>query len=70
MAQACGLPAGLVRGEAVTEAQVPAIYRHRYAALDCGKLAAALGFPIRPATTVLTDLFSAYPRAGSAARTV
>jgi dTDP-4-dehydrorhamnose reductase len=70
MAQACGLPAALVRGEAVTEAQVPAIYRHRYAALDCGKLAAALGFPIRPATTVLTDLFSAYPRAGSAARTV
>jgi dTDP-4-dehydrorhamnose reductase len=70
MAQACGLPAGLVRGEAVTEAQVPAIYRHRYAALDCGKLAAALGFPIRPATTVLADLFSAYPRAGSAARTV
>jgi dTDP-4-dehydrorhamnose reductase len=70
MAQACGLPAALVRGEAVTEAQVPAIYRHRYAALDCGKLAAALGFPIRPATTVLADLFSAYPRAGSAARTV
>ena len=39
----------------VTEAQVPAIYRHRHAALDSGKLAAALGFPIRPAATVLTE---------------
>jgi dTDP-4-dehydrorhamnose reductase len=66
MAQACGLPCALVRGEDVTEAQVPAIYRHRYAALNSGKLAAALGFPIRPAATVLAELFCAFPRQDSA----
>ena len=67
MAQVCGLPAALLRGEDVTEAQVPANYRHRFAALDSGKLA-ALGFPIRPAAAVLTEVFSAFP-AASAART-
>jgi dTDP-4-dehydrorhamnose reductase len=69
MAQACGLPSMLIRGEDVTETQVPAIYRHRYAALDSGKLANALGFPIRPAAAVLSELFAAYPRAGASART-
>jgi len=63
MAEICGLPATLVRGEELGEAQVPAIYRHRYAALDAGKLADALGFPIRPAANVLEEIFSAYPRA-------
>jgi dTDP-4-dehydrorhamnose reductase len=66
MAEICGFPAALVRGEELTEAQVPAIYRHRHAALASGKLAAALGFPVRPAATALDELFSAYPRAGSA----
>jgi dTDP-4-dehydrorhamnose reductase len=69
MAQICGLPSALVRGEDVTEAQVPAIYRHRHAALDSGKLAAALGFPIRPAATVLTALFSAFAPQDCPART-
>jgi len=64
MAEVCGFPAALVRGEDVSETQVAAIHRHRYAALDAGKLAAALQFPIRPAATVLQQLFSAYPRAG------
>jgi dTDP-4-dehydrorhamnose reductase len=66
MAEICGFPAALVRGEDLAEAQVPAIYRHRYAALDAGKLAGALGFPIRSAASVLDDLFSAYPRAAAA----
>ena len=69
MAQACSLPCALVRGEDVTEAQVPAIYRHRHAALNSGKLAAALGFPIHPAATVLAELFSDFPRHDSSART-
>jgi len=50
----------------VSDAQVAPIHRHRYAALNAGKLAAALGFPIRPAASVLQQLFSAYPRATSA----
>ena len=65
MAEICGFPSTLVRGEDLTEAQVPGIYRHRHAALDAGKLAGTLGFPIRPAAAVLDALFSAYPRAGS-----
>jgi dTDP-4-dehydrorhamnose reductase len=68
MAEICGLPPALVRGEEVSEIQVPAIYRHRYAALDSRKLA-ALGFPIRPAAPVLSELFSAYSREDSPART-
>jgi dTDP-4-dehydrorhamnose reductase len=66
MAEICGFPAALVRGENVNEAQVAAIHRHRYAALGTGKLASALGFPIRPAAAVLEELFSTYPRAASA----
>jgi dTDP-4-dehydrorhamnose reductase len=66
MAEICGFPAALVRGEDVSDAQVAAVHRHRYAALDTGKLAVALGFPIRPAAAVLHDLFSAYPRASAA----
>jgi dTDP-4-dehydrorhamnose reductase len=66
MAEICGFPTALVRGEDVSDAQVAAAHRHRYAALDTGKLAAGLGFPIRPAATVLQQLFSAYPRADAA----
>jgi dTDP-4-dehydrorhamnose reductase len=66
MAEICGFPVALVRGEDVSDAQVAAIHRHRYAALNAGKLAAALGFPIRPAAAVLQELFSAYPRASAA----
>jgi dTDP-4-dehydrorhamnose reductase len=66
MAEICGLPAERVQGQELTEAQVPMMYRHRHAALDAGKLARTLGFPIRPAAAVLNELFSAYPRAASA----
>jgi dTDP-4-dehydrorhamnose reductase len=69
MADICGLPRHLVRAEEVTEAQVPAIYRHRYAALDSTKLAGALGFPLRSAEAVLSELFGAYARMDSPART-
>ena len=66
MAEICGFPAALVRGEDVSDAQIAPVHRHRYAALDAGKLAAALGFPIRPATAVLQELFSGYPRVSAA----
>jgi dTDP-4-dehydrorhamnose reductase len=67
MADICGFPRVLVRGEQVTESQVPAIYRHRFAALNSTKLAVALDFPIRPAAAVLTELFSTYPGASKTA---
>jgi dTDP-4-dehydrorhamnose reductase len=57
MAERQGLPQALVRGRALGEAQVPAIYRHRHTALDCRKIAAALGLPIRRARPVLEALF-------------
>ena len=47
MAEACGFPPGLVRGEAVPEPQVPAIFRHRYSALDARKIARELGLSKR-----------------------
>jgi dTDP-4-dehydrorhamnose reductase len=65
MAEACGLPPGLVRGEAVPEAQVPAIYRHRYSAMDARKIARELGLSIRPARAVLRQLFAGFPAAAS-----
>ena len=39
------LPQTLVKGEALTEAQVPAIYRHRHATLSSRKIARTLGMP-------------------------
>ena len=65
MAEACGFPPGLVRGEAVPEAQVPAIYRHRYSAMDARKIARELGLPVRPARAVLRQLFAGFPAAAS-----
>ncbi|HKO08903.1 MAG TPA: sugar nucleotide-binding protein [Alphaproteobacteria bacterium] len=63
MAEACGFPPGLVRGEAVPEASVPAIFRHRCSALDARKIAHELGLPIRPARAVLRQLFADFPTA-------
>jgi len=60
MADICGLPRDLVLGEDVTEAQVPANFRHRYAAIDARKLALAHGVAIRSAGQVLTDVFSSF----------
>lgn len=64
MAEICGLPLQLVRGEDLTEAQVPAIYRHRYAAIDARKIAEALDVPMRPARRVLDGLFDTYAKSG------
>ena len=60
MADICGLPRDLVLGEDVTETQVPATFRHRYAAIDARKLALAHGVAIRSAGQVLTDVFSTF----------
>ncbi len=65
MAEACGFPPGLVRGEAVPEAQVPAIFRHRYSALDARKIARELGLSMRPARAVLAKLFAGFSAAAS-----
>jgi dTDP-4-dehydrorhamnose reductase len=62
MADICGFSRHLVRGEDVTEAQVPSAHRHRYAALDARKLADGLDFPIRETAAVLAELFAAFPR--------
>ena len=66
MADIGGLPRHLVRGEAVTEAQVPDIFRHRYTALATAKAAALPGISIQDAATTLSALFSRFP-AGNAA---
>ncbi len=68
MAEACRLPPGLVHGEPVSEAQVPAIYRHRYSTLNAQKIAHAFGVPIRPARAVLAELFVGFPASGAPPR--
>lgn len=60
MADICRLPRDLVLGEDVTETQVPAKFRHRYAAIDARKLALAHGVAVRSAGQVLTDVFSSF----------
>lgn len=60
MAEINGLPASLVRGAALTEAQVPGIYRHRHVAMDCSRIAAALKMPIRPSRAILESLFAGF----------
>jgi dTDP-4-dehydrorhamnose reductase len=66
MAQLNGLPAALVTGEPVTEAQVPAIFRHRYVALSCEKVGRSLGLPAKRARDILEVLFSSFPRSAAA----
>lgn len=61
MAETRHLPVGLVRGEEVTEAQVPDIYRHRYVTLSCEKIA-SLPAPVRRARDILDTLFASFPR--------
>ena len=62
MAQKCGLPASLVQGEALSENQVPAIYRHRHVVLASDKIARTLGMPVRAAQEVLDGLFGRFPQ--------
>jgi dTDP-4-dehydrorhamnose reductase len=60
MAEICGLPRDLVQGRELADAQVPAIFRHRFAALDAGKFAGAFHAPPPATRAVLTTLFSAF----------
>jgi dTDP-4-dehydrorhamnose reductase len=62
MAELQGLPRTLVQGQALTEAQVPEIYRHRHVTLSCRKIAGELAMPVRQARDVLHELFSAFGR--------
>jgi dTDP-4-dehydrorhamnose reductase len=66
MAERQRLPLALVKGEALTEAQVPAIYRHRHATLSSRKIARALDLPLRAARDVLAMLFARFPPAVAA----
>ena len=63
MAERLGLPPGLVRANQVTEAEVPGMYRHRHVAMDCRKIEAALGMPIRSSRDILETLFAKFPDA-------
>lgn len=62
MAAMHGLPASLVVGQAVTEDQVPDIYRHRHVTLSCDKIGRQLGFPVRRARDVIDALFASFGR--------
>lgn len=62
MAEARHLPGGLIRGEALTEIEVPAIYRHRHVTLSCEKIARSLDMPVRQSRDVLRTLFAGFPQ--------
>ena len=62
MAEMLHLPGLLVEGEALTETQVPAIYRHRHVTLSSEKIARTLGMPLRRARDVLEQLFCGFPQ--------
>ena len=62
MAEMRSLPISLVEGEELTEAQVPAIFRHRHVTLGCDKIATSLGLPVKRARDILDALFSAFPQ--------
>jgi len=66
MAESQQLPQTLVKGDALTEAQVPSIYRHRHATLSCRKIAQALDMRVRCARDVLATLFAHFPPAAAA----
>ena len=63
MAERQHMPQALVDGEALTDAQVPSIYRHRYTTLSSRKIALTLGVPLRRARDVLDTLFARFPPA-------
>jgi dTDP-4-dehydrorhamnose reductase len=68
MAETRRLPATLVQGEELTEAQVPEIYRHRYVTLNCGKIARTLPVPVRRARDILDTLFAGFPQPAAGLR--
>ncbi len=61
MAEMRHLPVSLVRGEELTEVQVPDIYRHRYVTLGCEKIARTLSMPVRSARNILKTSFAGFP---------
>lgn len=63
MARMRHMPAALVDGEAVTDEQVPSIYRHRHATLSSDKIARALELPLKRAGEVMEGLFAGFPHA-------
>ncbi len=69
MAEICGLPRSLVRGEHVTEEQVSGIFRHRYTALNAEKASKLLGVPIKPAAETLAELFGEFSRSALSSTT-
>ena len=68
MAETRHLPLSLVRGEELTEVQVPGIYRHRYVTLRCEKIARSLPIPVRSARDILDTLFSGFPQPATSPR--
>lgn len=68
MAERCRLPRSLISGEVLTDAQVPAIYRHRYVALSCEKIARTLQMPVRTAHDILDTLFAGFAQPGAGSR--
>jgi dTDP-4-dehydrorhamnose reductase len=66
MAERQHMPPALVNGEALTDAQVPAIYRHRHTTLSSRKIAQTLDMPLRRARDVLDGLFAHFPPAVAA----
>jgi dTDP-4-dehydrorhamnose reductase len=66
MAEMQHVPPALVKGEVLTDVQVPSIYRHRYTTLSSRKIAQALGLPLRRARDVLDTLFARFPPAVAA----
>jgi dTDP-4-dehydrorhamnose reductase len=66
MAERRQMPQALVKGEVLTDAQVPSIYRHRHATLSSRKIARALDMPLRGARDVLAMLFAHFPPAVAA----
>ena len=61
MAEIRRLPVALVEGAALTEDQVPSIYRHRHVTLSCAKIAGTLAMPVRRARDILDELFAGFP---------
>lgn len=66
MAERQHMPQTLVNGEALTDAQVPSIYRHRHTTLSSRKIARTLDMPLRRARDVLDMLFARFPPAVAA----
>jgi dTDP-4-dehydrorhamnose reductase len=60
LAEKQDLPAALVKGEALGEAQVPSIYRHRHATLSSDKIARALGMPLKRSPELFGALFAGF----------